>query len=113
MPLRGVQEPILAAVGQLQFEVVQERMRSEYGVDTTLEPLPWTVARWVLAGWPAVERAGRIFNALTVKDAYGRPVLLFRNNWNVDQLLGDQPDIGELSPIGLPPTKAELDASRK
>ena len=44
-------------MGQLQFEVVQERMRSEYGVETTLEPLPWTVARWVLAGWPAVEKA--------------------------------------------------------
>ena len=48
-----------------------------------------------------------------MRDAYGRPVLLFRNSWNVDQLLGDQPEIGELSPIGLPPTQAELLASRK
>ena len=106
-------EPILAAVGQLQFEVVQERMRSEYGVDTQLEPLPYTVARWVLGGWPALERAGRLFNAVTVKDMYGRPVLLFRNAWNVGQLLGDVPDLGELSPIGLPPTSAELAAARR
>ena len=56
---------------------------------------------------------GRIFNAQTVRDMYGRPVLLFRNAWNVDQLLGDQADIGELSPIGLPPTAAELQALRK
>jgi peptide chain release factor 3 len=72
-------EPILAAVGQLQFEVVTERLRTEYGVETILDPLPYTVARWVTDGWPAVERAGRIFNALTVKDTWGRPVLLFRN----------------------------------
>lgn len=104
-------EPILAAVGQLQFEVVQERMRTEYGVDTLLDPLPYAVARWVLGGWPAVEKAGRIFNALTVKDAWGRPVLLFRNDWNVSTALSEQPEIGELSPIGLPPTAAELAAA--
>jgi peptide chain release factor 3 len=32
-------EPILAAVGQLQFEVVQFRLAQEYGVETRLEPL--------------------------------------------------------------------------
>jgi peptide chain release factor 3 len=100
--------PILAAVGQLQFEVVQERMRTEYGCETVLDPLPYTVARWVLGGWPALEKAGRIFNASTVKDCWGRPVLLFRNQWNVDTLLSEQPEIGDLSPIGLPPTAAEL-----
>ncbi|MFM6059037.1 MAG: peptide chain release factor 3, partial [Microcystis aeruginosa] len=40
-------DPILAAVGQLQFEVVQFRLLSEYGVETTLEPLAYSLARWV------------------------------------------------------------------
>ncbi len=40
-------DPILAAVGQLQFEVVQYRMKDEYGVDTTLEPLSFSIARCV------------------------------------------------------------------
>ena len=31
-------EPILAAVGQLQFEVAQFRLAQEYGVETCLEP---------------------------------------------------------------------------
>ena len=39
----GRSDPILAAVGQLQFEVVQSRMEQEYGVETTLEPLPYQV----------------------------------------------------------------------
>ncbi len=38
-------EPILAAVGQLQFEVVQFRLAQEYGAETRWEPLPFTVAR--------------------------------------------------------------------
>lgn len=99
----GRTDPILAAVGQLQFEVVQYRMLSEYGVETQLEPLSFSVARWVTGGWPALEKVGRIFNCSTVKDQWGRPVLLFRNEWNVSQLLGDHPEIGELAPYALPP----------
>lgn len=86
-------EPILAAVGQLQFEVVQFRLQNEYGVETRLELLPYSVARWVVDGWPALEKVGRIFNAATVKDSWGRPVLLFKNEWNVQQLIGDHPGL--------------------
>ncbi len=86
-------EPILAAVGQLQFEVVQFRMQSEYGVETTLELLPFSVARWVVGGWEALEKAGRLFNTVTVKDSWNRPVLLFRNEWNVGQVEADHPEL--------------------
>ena len=86
-------EPILAAVGQLQFEVVQFRMQSEYGVETNLELLPYSVARWVVGGWEALEKAGRLFNTVTVKDSWNRPVLLFRNEWNVGQVEADHPEL--------------------
>ena len=86
-------EPILAAVGQLQFEVVQFRLQNEYNVETTLEPLPYSIARWVGGGWSALEKAGRIFNTMTVKDSWNRPVLLIRNEWNVGQIVGDHPEL--------------------
>jgi peptide chain release factor 3 len=86
-------DPILAAVGQLQMEVVQFRLQQEYGVETQLDWLPYTVARWVDGGWEALEKAGRLFNTVTVKDAWGRPVLLFKNTWNCQQLEGDEPDL--------------------
>jgi peptide chain release factor 3 len=86
-------DPILAAVGQLQFEVVQFRLQNEYGVETLLEVLPYTVTRWVVDGWEALEKVGRIFNTLTVKDSLNRPVLLFRNEWNCQQLEADHPDL--------------------
>ncbi|MEM9804383.1 MAG: peptide chain release factor 3 [Cyanobacteria bacterium P01_D01_bin.56] len=86
-------DPILAAVGQLQFEVVQFRLRNEYNVDTTVEMLPYSVARWVTGGWEALKDAGRLFNTVTVKDSYGRPVLLFRNEWNCQQVEGEHPKL--------------------
>jgi peptide chain release factor 3 len=86
-------DPILAAVGQLQFEVVQFRMQNEYGVETLLEPLPYSVARWVAGGWEALKKVGRLFNSVTVKDNWGRPVLLFKNEWNLNQVESDHPEL--------------------
>lgn len=94
-------EPILAAVGQLQFEVVQFRLKNEYGVETMLDPLPFSVARWVGGGWPALEKVGRLFNSAVVKDSLGRPVLLFRNEWNCHQVEGEHPelDLRAIAPV--------------
>ncbi len=39
----------------VQFEVVQYRLKDEYGVDTTLDPLPYTIAR--CAALPQCARA--------------------------------------------------------
>lgn len=86
-------DPILAAVGQLQFEVVQFRLQNEYGVETQLELLPYTVTRWVTGGWEALQKVGRLFNTVTVKDNWGRPVLLFRNEWNCQQVQSDHPEL--------------------
>ncbi|MBE9128283.1 MULTISPECIES: peptide chain release factor 3 [unclassified Coleofasciculus] len=86
-------DPILAAVGQLQFEVVQFRMQNEYNVETRLEMLPYSVARWVAGGWDALNEVGRLFNTVVVKDNWGRPVLLFKNEWNLQQVESDHPEL--------------------
>ncbi len=86
-------DPILAAVGQLQLEVVQHRLQNEYGVETRLEPMGFQVARWVDGGWASLEKIGRVFNCKTVQDSWMRPVLLFKNDWNLNQLLEDHPEI--------------------
>jgi len=46
-PKIGDQDPILGAVGQLQFEVLLYRMKDEYGVDVRLRPQPFKHARWI------------------------------------------------------------------
>jgi len=94
-------DPILAAVGQLQFEVVQFRMQNEYNVETGLEVLEYKVARWVVGGWDALKKVGRLFNTVTVKDNWGRPVLLFRNEWNCQQVEVDHPELklNKIAPV--------------
>jgi peptide chain release factor 3 len=95
-------DPILAAVGQLQFEVVQYRLENEYGAETRLELLPYNLARWVADGWQVLEKVGRIFNTMVVKDNWDRPVLLFRNEWNLQQVKADHPNLKleAVAPVG-------------
>ncbi len=77
-PQVGEQEPILGAVGVLQFEVLQHRLKSEYGVDVILDRLPYEVARWVAN--PDFQ-PGQVRDALTVLDRDDRYLLLFRDPW--------------------------------
>ncbi len=48
---------LLGAVGQLQFEVVQHRLKGEYDADVRLESSQYTGARWVTADTPAELKA--------------------------------------------------------
>jgi peptide chain release factor 3 len=43
---------LLGAVGQLQFEVVQHRLKAEYDADIRLESCQYTGARWITADTP-------------------------------------------------------------
>jgi len=43
---------LLGAVGQLQFEVVQHRLKAEYDADVRLEGCQYTGARWITADTP-------------------------------------------------------------
>jgi len=44
---------LLGAIGQLQFEVVQHRLKTEYDCDVRLESCQYTGARWITADTPA------------------------------------------------------------
>lgn len=97
---------ILAAVGQLQFEVVQARLQSEYGVESQLEPIGYSLARWADGGWDAVDKAdaaGKLFGAMIVQDRWKRPVLLFRNDWKA-QSVAEEEDYLQLKPWSKPPS---------
>ncbi len=96
---------MLAAVGQLQFEVVQARLQNEYKVESLMEPLGYTLARWADGGWDAVDKAdadGKLFGIMIVQDRWGRPVLLFRNDWKAASLAEEETYL-ELKPWSQPP----------
>jgi peptide chain release factor 3 len=76
-------EPILAAVGALQFEVVKYRLESEYGVKTVFASLPYSVARHVIGEGDLVKRAQLPTNAKLVEDWDGNPIALFESEWSL------------------------------
>jgi len=97
---------MLAAVGQLQFEVVQARLKNEYNVDSIMEPVSYSLARWADAGWEAVDKAdadGKLFGIMIVQDRWKRPVLLFRNDWKAASLAEEEKYL-ELKPWSAPPS---------
>ena len=79
-------DPILGAVGRLQFDVIQSRLKREYEVDVRFETLPAQHARWVEGSFdPAdLERSGAVQCLLDVE---GRPLLLFQNDFWLRQII--------------------------
>ncbi len=88
----GHPDPILGAVGELQFEVFQYRMQHEYGVEVTLERLPYEIARWVEGEGYQPRRFWGTDN-LPVTDRDGRNVLLFRNEWSMRYVVEQNPGL--------------------
>jgi peptide chain release factor 3 len=67
-------DQLVAAVGRLQFDVLQYRLRHEYRVETILDSLPYTCSAW-LEGDPATFKAPSA--SMLVKDQRDRVVALF------------------------------------
>ncbi len=82
-------EFIIAAVGRLQFDVLQFRLRNEYRVETRLDPLPYECSAWLAGDLNAFRAPG---DALVVKDQRGRPVVLFRSSWSKNFAKERNPD---------------------
>jgi peptide chain release factor 3 len=76
--------PLLGAVGPLQFEVVQYRLKSEYNAESLLEPAPYQFIRWLRRkdGAPWSDQAVNLpSGADLARDEEDRPVLLLADAW--------------------------------
>ena len=76
-------EPIVGVVGELQFDVAQYRLESEYNVKTIFSRLAFTLARHVEGDRSVLERAQMPSNARLVEDWDGRPAALFESEWSL------------------------------
>ncbi len=76
-------EPILGAVGELQFDVAKYRLESEYNVETRFDVLPYSLALHAEGERDAIARAHLPSNAKLVEDWDRRPVVLFESEWSV------------------------------
>jgi peptide chain release factor 3 len=97
-------EPLLAAVGPLQFEVVQYRLKSEYGADSRLESGPWELLRWVSPEVPVEKvEAALPSSAKLATDAQDQLCILFPTEWSLNYFTRQNKDI----PVSDVPFKSQ------
>ncbi len=89
--LRGNQSPVLAAVGPMQFEVVQSRMEVEFGAPIRLETLGYTQARRTDAASAPTWRHVRGVEVLERRD--GTLMVLAPDKWRITVMERDHPEL--------------------
>lgn len=91
-PKVGWQDPILAVVGLLQFDVLMFRLNDEYGLNAKLEVLPFKLARWPRdqSGQPypdPIQTSAAIYH-----DRHDHKVILLEQEWDLKWLQEKNPD---------------------
>lgn len=89
----GHQDAIIGVVGELQFDVLQHRMQSEYGVQVELMRLPYELARWVEGDKYEPRLFWNTDSASAVTDKDGRPVVLLRNEYALRWAVQNRPGL--------------------
>ena len=74
---------IVGAVGQLQFEVMADRLAGEYGLDVLFEAAPYAEARWLGRTAAAIEDFASTHRSAMAEDIDGQPVFLAKSSWEI------------------------------
>ncbi|WP_436355890.1 peptide chain release factor 3 [Brevundimonas sp. CEF1] len=72
---------IVGAVGQLQFEVMADRLGEEYNLDVVFEPSPYAEARWVAGDKADLEDFAGKYRPQMAVDIDQAPVFLAKSSW--------------------------------
>jgi peptide chain release factor 3 len=80
--------PLVAAVGKLQFEVLQYRLKDEYGVTSAVDFLPYRFSVYVEGDVPSLTLP---MGAMIALDSRDRVVLLLKAEWEKNYLREKNP----------------------
>jgi peptide chain release factor 3 len=82
--------PLVAVVGELQLDLVQSRLRTEYNVETERTRLEYRITRW-LHGDPEAIAALELpaTGSQLAYDRQGRPIVLFQSEWQLAHAVRD------------------------
>lgn len=83
----GREELIIGVVGMLQFEVLEYRLKNEYGVDIRVQNLPYRFIRWV--GQKDIDPSSIYMSGdtMAVRDKNDNIVILFVYEWSIQRML--------------------------
>ena len=87
-------EWVVGVVGSLQFEVMADRIRTEYDVPVHFEPTELYTARWVEADDDQVIKNFITANKSSMaEDHDGVGVFMARNSWHLETTIKDWPEV--------------------
>lgn len=90
----GSSTPMLGAVGMLQYEVLQYRLKDEYGATTELEMKPWKILRWIDSPLPDKDLKASLPNGCALgRDDQERRVILFPTDWALKYFMSNNPTL--------------------
>ncbi len=95
-PGAGSESYIVGTVGTLQFEVLEYRLKNEYGVDIDMVMQPFEVARWLAYKDGREVTPASLHGAdrgMFVYDRKENPVLLVSNEWALGWITDNNPDL--------------------
>ena len=90
-PDLGDQAPMVAAVGELQFEVAAWRMEHEFRSPLRLESTPYSIAR--RTDDDSVPALLGMRDVGIYRRANGTPMALFRDRWQLERIQRDHPEV--------------------
>jgi peptide chain release factor 3 len=97
-PQQGDANPVLAAVGQLQFEVFASRLDIEFNAPSEVTPSPYESIRFT--DDVSAERLKEIGGIRIMRRSDGRLVALFESRYRLQRIESDEPDL-VLDPISV------------
>ena len=89
----GLESYIIGAVGQLQFDVLEYRLKNEYGADILMHFLQYELARWLADDDLNVKTMKGMDRAMIVRDNKERLVALFPNEWALQWSVDNNPKV--------------------
>lgn len=78
---------IIGAVGVLQFDVFEHRLKNEYGVELRLNQLSHTHARWITSDVKNPRDLNLTSSTIIANDLKDNFVLIFENEWGINWAL--------------------------
>lgn len=79
----GMEEVIVGVVGVLQFDVLEYRLKNEYGVDIIMEGLPFDRIRWIENDDLDPKTLDLASDTKRIEDLKGNHLLLFTSEWSI------------------------------
>ncbi len=92
-PHGGLEAVIVGVVGELQFDVLEYRLRSEYSTEVRRHALPQEYVRWITGGAPDPAALDLTRDTKWVQDFRGNDLLLFTGEWCVAWTLKQNPGL--------------------